>query len=280
MRFEKATEAFGAFVHDVDLGSLSDAEVRQIDDAWAKYGVLFFEGQSVSPEDHLAFAGRLGDIDINRFFTPVEGYPGIAEVLKEPEDALNIGGAWHTDHSYDAAPARGSILVARDLPPTGGDTRFLSVEAAYDALDDALKERIRLASAVHSNEHIFGEGAVYTKNIGQRFTTTEGVGSTTHPVVVAHPTTGAPLLYVNPGFTIDVVDLDDDAPEGAGKALLDELLTAIDGCGFEYRYTWSEGSVAMWDNRSTWHWAMNDYAGHRRHMHRITIAGEPLQRAA
>ena len=279
MRFEKATDTFGAFVHDVDLRSLSDDEIGEIDSAWATYGVLFFEGQSLTPEDHLAFAGRLGEIDVNRFFTPVEGYPGIAEVLKEPDDALNIGGVWHTDHSYDVAPARGSILVARDLPPVGGDTQFLSVEAAYNALSDDLKERIRAASAVHSNEHIFGGKGIYSENIGQRFTTTEGVGSTTHPVVVAHPVTGAPLLYVNPGFTIDIVDLP-DAGEGAGKALLDELLTEIDGCGFDYRYTWSEGSVAMWDNRSTWHWAMNDYAGHRRHMHRITIAGEPLQRAA
>ncbi|MGH6916516.1 MAG: TauD/TfdA dioxygenase family protein [Geminicoccaceae bacterium] len=114
--------ALGAEIRGVDLREdLSEAESAAIRDAFGRYGVIFFRDQSLSPEQHIAFARHWGEIEINRFFRPVEGYPMIAEVRKEPEQKQNIGSIWHTDHSYDQVPAMGSILYAREVPEVGGD---------------------------------------------------------------------------------------------------------------------------------------------------------------
>jgi taurine dioxygenase len=117
--------------------------------------VLFFR------EQHITFAETLAPIVINRFFTPVAEFPQIAEVRKEADQKNNIGGAWHADHSYDQIPATGSILVARELPPNGGDTLFAGMYAAYDSLPEATKARIDGARALHSSRHVFGAGAAH-----------------------------------------------------------------------------------------------------------------------
>ena len=109
-----------AEVLGVDLNALSNSQWAEVQRAYAEFGVIFFRDQRLTPEQHIAFARRWAPIDINRFFTPVEGHPEIAEVRKEPEQKTNIGGGWHTDHSYDKAPAMGSVLLARELPPNDG----------------------------------------------------------------------------------------------------------------------------------------------------------------
>lgn len=269
-----ASEHVGAFVSGVDLRDLDDATTASIERAWAEHGVLFFREQELSERDHVGFARRFAEIDVNKFFTPVDGHPQIAEVRKEADQIVNVGGGWHTDHSYDTEPARGSILVARDLPPSGGDTQFLSVGAAFDALSDGLQETLSRLRAHHSNAHIFGkdEDSAYDED-DERFHNADAVGGTTHPVVVEHPSTGRKLLYVNAAFTTHFVGW---TPEES-KPLLDFLFTHMATGSFDYRFEWEPGSVAMWDNRSTWHWAHNDYHGHRRLMHRITIRGEALE---
>jgi taurine dioxygenase len=117
----------GVEISGVDLatppGAPGLAEIRR---ALGEYGVVFFRDQQLSPEQHIAFARCFGAIDVNRFFATVPGYPTIAEVRKEPEQQRNIGNGWHTDHSYDEAPALGSMLYAREVPKTGGDTLFAS----------------------------------------------------------------------------------------------------------------------------------------------------------
>ncbi len=110
----------------------------------------------MTPEQHIAVARRFGEININRFFTHADGYPEIALVSKEPDQTANIGGGWHTDHSYDVRPALGSMLYAREVPPSGGDTLFASMYAAYDALSDGLKQTLSGLRAVHSSRHVFG----------------------------------------------------------------------------------------------------------------------------
>ena len=130
----------GAEISGVDLaGPPGGAELGEIRRALGEYGVVFFRDQQLTPEQHIAFARCFGEIDINRFFATVPGYPMIAEVRKEPDQQRNIGNGWHTDHSYDEAPALGSMLYAREVPKTGGDTLFASMYAAYDALSDGLK---------------------------------------------------------------------------------------------------------------------------------------------
>jgi taurine dioxygenase len=262
----------GAVVHGVDLAAtVSDSQMVAMKHAFADHGLLFFREQALSPEQHVAFARRWGPIDINRFFKAVDGYPEIAEVGKEPDQTHNIGGGWHTDHSYDLEPAMGSILVARELPPVGGDTWFASLYAAYDRLPDALKEQIANLRAVHSSRHIFGAGGAYTQTdadgrIGNAEAATQDV---THPVVITHPLSGRKALYVNPAFTIGI--------EGWSKedsnALLFQLYPHCIAEDVTYRFHWEPGSIAFWDNRATWHYALNDYHGHRRIMHRVTVAG-------
>ncbi|MGI9610194.1 MAG: TauD/TfdA dioxygenase family protein [Acidimicrobiia bacterium] len=275
MQFEPVNASIGATVTGVALNNLSPAEVDEVNAAWAKYGVLFFHDQEISPDQHVILAEQLGDIDINRFFAHIDDYEMIADVRKEASDELNIGGGWHTDHSYDPEPAKGSILIARDVPPSGGDTRFLSTETAWRTLPDDLKAKVQNLEAVHSSEHIFGPDSDYAKQMGERFGNSSAVNTTTHPVVIAHPVTGNPVLYVNPAFTLGVVGLEPDE----SKQLLDTLHTHIGREEHSCQFSWSVGSVAIWDNRSTWHWALNDYPGYRRQMHRITLAGDPLYAA-
>ena len=132
----------GAYIRGIDLNSVSTADVEQIKDALGNYGVVFFRDQSISSKNHIALAELFGAININRFFTPLTDYPQIAQVLKEPEHDQNIGENWHTDHSYDQIPALGSILVARKLPSSGGDTLFVNMFAAYDALCAEMKHKL------------------------------------------------------------------------------------------------------------------------------------------
>lgn len=265
----------GALVSEIDLRELDEDGAAQLGMAWAEHGVLFFRDQQLTPDEHITFAEHFASIDVNQFFKPVDTHPKIAQVLKEPGQEMNIGGAWHTDHTYDQIPARGSILLARDVPPAGGDTRFADVGDAYAALSPGLQRTLESLEAVHSNEHVFGKSSEHKKNAGDRLGNPEAVGNAVHPVVIKHPQTGRKLLYVNLAFTRHFVgwSMEDSAP------LLQYLYEHVGQEQFTTQFSWQVGSIAMWDNRSTWHWALNDYHGHRRLMHRITISGEALSAA-
>lgn len=270
----------GAEILGVDLARPSAADLAQIRAAFAEYGVVFFRNQTIDEAQHIAFARALGPININRFFTAHPHHPEIALVLKEPDQRDNIGGGWHTDHSYDVEPALGSVLVARELPPQGGATAFASMYAAHDALPDHLRARIEGARAVHSARHVFGSkpGAYEAMRETSRDGRIGNAGAAdvlddvVHPVVITHPLSGKRALYVNPAFTTAIVGLD---PEDS-RALLAELYAHALDPRFQETFHWRPGSIALWDNRATWHYAHNDYHGHRREMHRITIEGESL----
>lgn len=270
----KLTPGCGAEVLGIDLKNPGNSDMETIRAAYRDYGVIFFRDQKLTPEDHIAFARRWGEIDINKFFPANGQFPEIAEVRKEKKQKMNIGGGWHTDHSYDAAPAMGSILVARELPDEGGDTLFSDMYKAYDALSDGLKETLQTMKAAHSNEAAFGAAGHYKKSDqSSGFKGEDLVGEAVHPVVITHPLSGRKALYVNPGFTTHFVGW--NAFES--KALLDYLYAHAVKPEFTCRFDWQPGSIAFWDNRATWHFAVNDYHGGRRLMHRITIAGVPLQ---
>ncbi len=273
IRVEPLPGGFGAEILDIDLaGPVSDACFDEIRRAFADHSVIFFRDQHITPEQHIAFAERWGDINVNRFFEALPDYPMIAQVRKEPDHAENIGSVWHTDHSYDQEPALGSILLAREVPESGGDTLFASMYKAYEGLSVGLKGMLEGLRAVHSSRHVFG----YDGNAGSRegrFQNAErAVQDAVHPVVIRHPETGRRALYVNPDFTVTF--------EGWSKADSEPLLTYLyrhaASPEFTCRFSWRVGSIAFWDNRATWHKALNDYPGQRRHMHRITISGGPL----
>ena len=275
IRVEPLATSVGAEISGVDLGALpEEPAVAEIRRALGEYGVVFFRDQQLIPEQHLAFARLFGGIDVNRFFATVPGYPMIAEVRKEPEQQRNIGNGWHTDHSYDEAPALGSMLYAREVPKTGGDTLFASMYAAYDALSDGLRSTLEGLKALHSSRHVFGPSATARRgDLEGRIRNAEhATQDAVHPVVIRHPDTGRKALYVNPGFTVRF----EGWTEEDSRPLLDYLYRHTVRPEFTCRFQWREGSLAFWDNRSTWHFAVNDYHGERRLLHRITIAGQKL----
>jgi taurine dioxygenase len=269
--------ALGAEIFGLDLSQpLATQAALELEMALAHYGVLVFHDQRLTPRRHIALAESLGEIEVNRFFRSVEGYPEIAEVRKDADQTSNIGGGWHTDHSYDLSPAKASILYARELPSRGGDTLFASAARAYDALSPGLKATLGGLRALHSSRHVFGyEGAARTRgDLPGRILHPElAAQDAIHPVALRHPLTGRRALYVNPGFTVRFEGW--TAPESA--SLLSYLYEEVVREAFVFRLVWREGTLAIWDNRTTWHKAENDYLGERRLMHRITLAGEPLE---
>ncbi len=272
----EALPGVGAEITGVDLRQAGAEDFAAIRDAYAEHGVIFFRDQDFSEEDHIAFAERWAPINVNRFFAAHPNFPQIAMVAKEREQKDNIGGGWHTDHSYDLEPAMGSILVARELPESGGDTMFASMYRAYEALDAATKEEIAGLRAVHSARHIFGTAQSTHYNNSDAGGTRIGnaaaadvLADVTHPVVITHPLSGRKALYVNPAFTTGIAGWTEDA----SKDLLSRLYAHAMNRDHAYRFQWRPGSIAFWDNRSTWHWALNDYHGQRRIMHRITLEG-------
>lgn len=271
------TRELGAEIHGIDLSKpMSDEQFATIRQAFRDYGVIFFRDQRLTEAQHEAFAERFGPINVNRFFRPVPGHPRIAEVRKEPEQKTNIGGGWHTDHSYDTVPAMGSVLLARELPDVGGDTLFASMGAAYDALSDGLKRTLETLRAVHSARHVFGATAGYAAaaDLGGRMGNSEASAlDAVHPLVIRHPDTGRRTLYVNPAFTVCI----EGWTPAESQALLGYLYAHAVKPEFTIRFRWEPGSLAFWDNRATWHYAANDYHGDRRLMHRITVEGSPLQ---
>ena len=275
IRVEPLSEAVGAEISGVDLTRPLGNEIfSEIRHAFGKYGVVFFRDQQLTPEQHVAFAEQFGPININRFFAAVPGYPMIAEVRKEPDQRDNIGNGWHTDHSYDQVPALGSALYAREVPKTGGDTLFISMYAAYDGLSDGLKTTLEGLRACHSSRHVFGaQGRSRQRDFAGRIGNPElATQDAVHPVVIRHPETGRKALYVNPGFTLRFEGWTEDE----SRPLLDYLYGCATRPEYTCRFRWRPGSLALWDNRSTWHFAVNDYQGERRLMHRITIEGTPL----
>lgn len=269
----------GAYVENIDLSvSLNEALLSQLRTALGNYGVLFFRNQALEPEHHIALAKQFGEININRFFHPVDDYPQIAEVRKEPDQKTNIGSMWHTDHSYDVVPAMGSILVTRETPSKGGDTVFTNMISVCDVLSGGLRSMLENMSAVHSSRHVFGAAAKrydtaagkVDQRIGNEDAATQDA---VHPVIIKHPISGKAVLYINPQFTthFDGWTVDESRP------LLDYLYNLASRHDFTHRFQWESGSVAFWDNRATWHYAINDYHGERRLMHRVTVEGDTIE---
>lgn len=263
----------GVEISGVSLANCSDAEMDSIKQAIYTHGVAVFRDQEFSPEDHIRFGKRWGGIDINNYFPLQKDFHEIAVVKKEADQQTNIGGDWHTDHSYDQIPAMGSVLVARELPPSGGDTMWAHMGAAYDALPDEVKAEIEGLEAFHTADHIYKADGLYAQtDMGKNLRGQDIRTGAVHPVVIRHPHTGRKLLYVNKAFTIHFVGQTREQSLPLLQCLYDAALTGDNQC----RLQWQPGTIAIWDNRTTWHNALNDYQGHRREMHRITLSGEAL----
>ena len=270
----------GVEICDIDISAgLSAKEMDGVKEAFFEHGLIFIRNQKISEQDQIAFAEQFGEINVNRFIRAHPEYPQVALVTKEPDEIENIGGGWHTDHSYDEIPALGSILAARQLPATGGDTWFVSMYDVLDRLSEGLRESLKQLNAVHSARHVFGSEIRADGEFGGRVGNPEsadGLKEPVHPVIIKHPLSGREALYINPGFTVRI----EGWTEQESGPLFEFLYSQATKSGNITRFNWQPGSIAFWDNRATWHNAQNDYQGFRREMHRITIEGCELEAAS
>jgi len=263
--------ALGAEVTGLDLATLDDETFTAVHDAFLEHHVLVIRDQSLSVEDQLAFGRRFGELDTHPFVDGNPEHPELLDVVTEPDDRINFGGGWHTDVTFMEEPDLGSILYAVELPPIGGDTLFANQHAAYDALSPTMQHMIDDLVAIHSAAPQYAPGglstqsnAMATKNAGLALAKVE------HPLVRTHPETGRKGLYVNGAFTIGIKGM----RSNEAKMLLDFLIAHGTHERFTCRVNWQPGSLTMWDNRSVQHFALHDYAGHTRHMRRITVKGD------
>jgi taurine dioxygenase len=263
--------ALGAEISGVDLAKpLDDATVAAIRQAWLRHLVIFFRDQELSPAQFLAFARRFGDPIEYPFVKGLDEHPEIIPVLKLAHETVNFGGIWHSDTAYLERPPMASMLIAREVPPAGGDTEFANMYLAYETLSDGMRRLLGGLMAVNSSAaaDVSRTREDRLKDSGRADAKKEYVA--THPVVRVHPETGRRALYVNVAHTVAFEGM---TPEESAP-LLQYMFRLQVRPDFTCRFRWRPGSIALWDNRCAQHNAINDYQGHRRLMHRITLAGD------
>ena len=272
----------GAEISGVDLReSLTEQTYLEIRQAINDWGAIFFRDQVLTAAQQLAFARRFGtseeDTHVSNM-TGVDGLPEVKEVVKEADDVRNIGGFWHMDQSFYDLPSCFSVLYARELPPNGGDTMFSHLSAAYDSLSPGLQATLEALSGVHVRAHA-DSNAINAAASGlsfedyvesrERFAGIEA----THPIVARQPESGRKVLYFSPVYT----DRFDGWTRDESLPLMTYLTSVLGKPEHTCRFHWEEGSMAMWDNRAVVHYALDDYVGHRRLMHRVTVNGPWLE---
>ncbi len=270
LRVTRISEALGAEIEGVDLSCPLEPEVhRAVEGALAEHEVLFFRDQDLSPEAHRAFARLFGPLQTHPAYPHVPGFPELTILESDRENPSKIE-KWHTDMTFRQCPPLGSILRARIVPETGGDTLWMSLSAAYDALSPAMREFLDGLRAEHSFEHGFRESLAEP---GGRERLAEALSANPpveHPVIRVHPVSGRRSLFVNSLFTTRILELNQEESD----AVLAFLCSHMERDEFACRFAWRAGSVAFWDNRCTQHRPINDYWPAQRRMERITIDGD------
>lgn len=268
MKIVKLTGVIGAELLDIDISrDLSSQKIADIRSALLENKVVFFRDQDLTPEQQIAFAEKFGEISRSPVYQTLASHPQIMPIVKEPKDKDVIGDTWHTDETYQETPPLGSLLYARQVPEVGGDTLFADLYRAFETLSPELQHQLESLKAVHSNE-LLNAGA---RNASRSTKLREDIGQieSVHPVVRTHEETGRKLLFVNQPFTMRF----DGMTKAESLPLLQFLYAHSSKPENTCRFRWAKGSLAFWDNRCTMHYAINDYPGFRREMHRITIQG-------
>ena len=267
---EPIAGALGAEISGVDLAAdLDDATVAEIRAAWLQHLVVFFRDQHLTPERFLVFARRIGTPVEYPFVKGIEGYPEIISVSKLPHETVNFGGIWHSDTVYLECPPMATLLLAREVPPRGGDTMWANMYAAYEALSPGLRQLLDGLRAVNSSA-LADVSKTREDRIRDSGTDADLEYVAEHPVVRTHPETGRKALYVNVAHTARFANMTVEE----SRPLLRYLFEHSVRPEFTCRFRWAPGSLALWDNRCTMHNPINDYHGFTRTMHRITLAGD------
>lgn len=256
----------GAVIDGVDLTqSLPDVVVGELRQALLDYKVIFFRDQPLTPAQHVAFARRFGELEIHPFIPANPEHPELVRFAKSV-DTAGYENAWHSDVTWREAPSLGAILHAVEVPPTGGDTLFADMYAAYEGLDDATKTRVDGLSAVHDFMRVFGGQVPADRRREMRSKYPKVV----HPVIRTHDETGRRLMYVNRYFVERIVGFSDEESED----LIELLSSQAETIEYQCRWQWEPHSVAFWDNRAVQHYACSDYWPSVRVMERASIVGE------
>ena len=268
--------ACGAVVGGIDLAAdLDDAVIAEIRRAVLDHQVVFFRGQSLAPERQVAFSRRFGPFSPVPFIEPVAGNPEVIAVAREAEESqgFTFGSLWHSDFSFLPEPPFGSILHALEVPPCGGDTLWANQVLAFRSLSPGMQAMLEGLTGIHSAVNAYSPKmqAIHDSFSGMTVRTDDAANAVQqHPVVRVHGETGRKALFVSAQYTIG---LDGFAPHEA-KPILDFLFAHAVRPEFSCRWRWERGDVAFWDNRCLQHMAMADFTGHRRALHRTTVAGE------
>lgn len=261
MKIEPISGACGAEIAGVDLARpLAPDALVEIKGALWRYLVVFFRDQRLTPEQQCAFTRNFGPLVHPAGAGSVEGHPDVTLVLREadaPREEVNFGGYWHADQTFRAIPAAGFTLYAVDVPAYGGDTMFANLYVAYETLSDGMRRLIDPLFAVHSYRHFSGKD-------------NDALPDVEHPLVCVHPESGRKLLYVSGSWMHRLKDMS----VAESRPLLEYLLAHAARPEFSCRFRWTPGALALMDNRCTQHFAINDYAGYRRVMHRVMFGGE------
>ena len=256
----------GAEISGVRLsGDLPDEVIAEIRRAWLDYKVVYVRDQDISSTEHVEFARRFGELEVHPFLLGSEEHPELVRFEKGVE-AGGFENGWHHDVTWRETPSMGAILRSIQVPATGGDTAFSDMAAAYDGLDDEMKERLNGLQAAHDYTSAFGSFVDDSKKAEMR----EQYPVVHHPIVRTHPETGRKLLFVNAYFTSHVVDMD----EHEGNQLLRYLISRASIMEYQYRVSWEPNQVTLWDNRIVQHYALSDYYPDVRIMERASIVGD------
>lgn len=261
--------ALGAEISGVDLSdNLDDAVIAEIRQAWLEYLVVFFRDQTLTPAGQVTLANRFGQPVEYPFVQGLKGFPVITPVIKLPDEKVNFGGLWHTDTTYQPEPPMATMLYALELPPYGGDTLFANCYLAYETLSDGMKAMLEPLIGVNSSHkgRVVDTRAARIKDAPKEPNVAR---IAEHPIVRIHPETGRKSLYVSFAHTNCIKGWTEDE----SKPLLDYLFQHQTRPEFTCRFRWTPGAVTLWDNRCTLHNPINDYHGHTRILHRITLAG-------
>ena len=265
--------ALGAEVHGVDFGrALDDATIGGIRRALLDHCVIFFRDQRFDAEQHKALARRFGDIFVHPNYAGTQADPELVMIRREPGDTKVVGEDWHTDTTYLECPPMGTMLIAREVPPTGGDTLFANQYLAYESLSDGMKRMLADLRAVHTDRMVAGPAARMNERRSTKVREDDAWRETisVHPVVRTHPETGRKCLFVNRSYTVGFEGM----TEEESAPLLNFLLEHGHRPEFTCRFRWTDGAVTFWDNRCVKHLAIKDSGPFRRYMRRVQIAGD------
>ncbi len=271
----------GAFVTGIDLAKDYGAdEVAGLRRALLDYLVVALPDQQMSLDDLERLTDALGGRDVTPFVKPMADRPYVIRILKEPEEKLNFANAWHTDLSYLPAPPSFTLLYCLESPPVGGDTVWANQYMAYETLSPGLRETLLGLDAVHSAGPAYGTGG-YLDGVKDKISTPiepskDAYKEQVHPAVIAHAETNRPALFLNPVYTQRIKGWTNAESQG----LLQHVYRHAVNENFTWRLRWAKGTLAIWDNRCTQHFALNDYHGYRREMVRTSVQGTAPKRAA